>query len=129
MLYNLESELLVDRIADPTDYLPLQTHVFHILLSVIDGPRHGYSIIKEIAQRTNGDLMLGTSTLYAAVKRMVGAGLLEEAPRPTDADSDDPRRRYYRATALGRAVAREEALRIRQLNRIVTRTRLLEKTS
>jgi DNA-binding PadR family transcriptional regulator len=129
MLYSLKREFLVPKHADPNEYLPLQTHVFHILLSVIDGARHGYSIIREIGQRTNGDLMLGTSTLYAAIKRMVGTGLLEEAPRPADADSDDPRRRYYRATELGRAVAREEALRIRQLNRIVTRTRLLEKTS
>ena len=114
--------------ADPKAFLPLQTHVFHILLSMLDGPRHGYTIIKDIVERTDGDLVLGTSTLYAAVKRMVKAELIEEVPPPAEADSRDPRRRYYRATGLGRMVAQEEALRIRQLNRIVSRTILLGKT-
>lgn len=114
---------------DPREFLPLQTHVFHILLSVIDGSQHGYGIIKDIARRTHGDLMLGTSTLYAAIKRMVKSGVLEEVHPPADADSDDPRRRYYQATRLGTQVAREEALRIKQLNHIVSRTGLLRKTS
>ena len=70
--------------------------------------------------------MLGTSTLYAAIKRMVGAGLLQEVPKPVDADSDDPRRRYYQATDLGLSVAREEALRIRRLGDIVAQTELLD---
>ena len=95
---------------------------------MLDGPRHGYTIIKDIVERTDGDLVLGTSTLYAAVKRMVKAELIEEVPPPAEADSRDPRRRYYRATGLGRMVAQEEALRIRQLNRIVSRTILLGKT-
>ena len=79
-----------------------------------------------IADKTGGDVTLGTSTLYAAIKRMVGADLLAEVPKPADADSDDPRRRYYKATELGIAVAREEALRIRQLGEIVAHTRLLD---
>lgn len=114
---------------DPQAYLPLQTHVFHILLSVIDEEQHGYSIIKDIACRTDGDLMLGTSTLYAAVKRLVKMGLLKEVSPKVKTGSEGPRRRYYQATDLGREVAREEALRIRQLNRIVSRTGLLRKTS
>ena len=112
--------------ADPKDLLPLQTHVFHILLSLMERERHGYSIIQDIAEKTGGDVMLGTSTLYAAIKRMVGAGLLLEVPKPADADSDDPRRRYYKATELGLAVAREEALRIRRLGEIVAHTQLLD---
>ena len=111
---------------NPKDHLPLQAHVFHILLSLIEHERHGYSIIQDIARRTDGDMMLGTSTLYAAIKRMVGTGLLVEVPRPPDADSGDPRRRYYRATELGRAVAREEALRIRRLGQLVAQIPLLE---
>jgi DNA-binding PadR family transcriptional regulator len=112
--------------ADPKDMLPLQPHVFHILLSLMERERHGYSIIQDIADKTGGDVTLGTSTLYAAIKRMVGADLLAEVPKPADADSDDPRRRYYKATELGIAVAREEALRIRQLGEIVAHTRLLD---
>ena len=111
---------------DPKGMLPLQPHVFHILLSLIERERHGYSIIQNIAEKTGGDITLGTSTLYAAIKRMVAAGLLREVPKPADADSDDPRRRYYKATELGIEVAREEALRIRQLGEIVAHTRLLD---
>ena len=111
---------------NPRDQLPLQTHVFHILLSLIERERHGYSIIQDIAQRTDGEVMLGTSTLYAAIKRMVGTGLLQEVPKPADADSDDARRRYYQATDLGLSVAREEALRIKRLGDIVARTELLD---
>jgi DNA-binding PadR family transcriptional regulator len=110
---------------DPKDMLPLQPHVFHILLSLIERERHGYSIIQDIAHKTGGDVTLGTSTLYAAIKRMVAAGLLLEVPKPADADSDDPRRRYYKATELGIELAREEALRIRQLGEIVAHTPLL----
>ncbi|UCG87737.1 MAG: PadR family transcriptional regulator [Gemmatimonadota bacterium] len=110
----------------PRDHLPLQAHVFHILLSLIQRERHGYSIIQDIARRTDGEMMLGTSTLYAAIKRMVSAGLLMEVPKPADADSDDARRRYYRATELGNAVAREEARRIRQLGQLVAQIPLLD---
>ena len=111
---------------EPRDMLPLQPHVFHILLSLIERERHGYSIIQDIAEKTGGDITLGTRTLYAAIKRMVGAGLLREVPKPADADSDDPRRRYYKSTELGLAVAREEALRIRRLGEIVAHTQLLD---
>jgi len=112
---------------NPKDQLPLQTHIFHILLSLIERERHGYSIIQDIAKRTDGEVLLGTSTLYAAIKRMVGAGLLREVPKPADADSDDTRRRYYQATDLGLNVAREEALRIRRLGDIVAQTELLDR--
>jgi len=94
---------------------------------MLDGPRHGYNIIKDIEDRTDGDLMLGTSTLYSAVKRMVKGGLVEEIDPPAEAESQGPKRRYYGATALGQDVAREEARRIRQLDRIVSRTKLLGK--
>ncbi len=119
----------MSRATDPHQYLPLQTHVFHILLSLLEGEQHGYGMIKHIARRTKGELTLGTSTLYAAIKRLLKDGLIERAEAPRQAASDDPRRRYYRATALGRAVAREEALRIRRLDRIIAKTTVLEKTS
>lgn len=110
---------------NPKDHVPLQAHVFHILLSLIERERHGYSIIQDIARRTDGEMMLGTSTLYAAIKRMVGAGLLAEVPKPPDAESDDERRRYYRATELGCVVAREEAQRIRKLGQLVAQIPML----
>lgn len=108
------------------DHLPLQPHVFQILLSLVGRQMHGYAIIKDIDQRTEGEMLLGTSTLYAAIKRMVAVRLLEETDPPPDADSSDVRRRYYRATARGREVAREEARRIRRLDAMVARTDLLD---
>ena len=112
-------------IANPKDHLPLQPHVLQILLSLIQREMHGYSLIKDIGARTEGEMVLGTSTLYAAIKRMVKAGLLEEIQRPADSDSADDRRRYYRATPFGRGVAREEALRIRRLDDRLAGTSLL----
>jgi len=102
--------------------------VFHILISLLEGEQHGYGMIKDITRRTKGELTLGTSTLYAAIKRLLREGLIEKAAKPPEADSDDPRRRYYRATELGRRVARAEAMRIRRLDRIVAETALLEDT-
>ena len=111
---------------NPKSHLPLQPHVFQILVSLLEDRLHGYSIIKDISGRTHGELELGTSTLYAAIKRMVQAGLLEETTKPDGVASADVRRRYYLATNLGRQVAREEALRIRRLDRMVADTNLLE---
>ncbi len=109
----------------PKEHLPLQPHVFQVLISLIESSRHGYSIIKDIGRRTGGEMALGTSTLYAAIKRMVKEGLLEETDRPADNESSDVRRRYYRTTDFGRAVAREEALRIRRLDKMLATTGLL----
>ena len=111
--------------ANPKHHLPLQSHVLQILLSLIQREMHGYSLIKDIGARTEGEMVLGTSTLYAAIKRMVKAGLLEETDPPGDAESEDGRRRYYRATAFGREVAREEDLRIRRLDEMLAGTSLL----
>ena len=92
---------------------PLTTPVFQILLSLVDEDLHGYAIIQDIAARTNGDVRLTASTLYAAVKRLVDAGWIAEvAARRAD---DDPRRRYYHITRVGRAAARGEARRLDEL--------------
>jgi DNA-binding PadR family transcriptional regulator len=110
---------------DPRTHLPLPLHDFHILLSVFESPRHGYAIIQDIDTRTNGDTRLGTSTLYAALKRLGRDGLIGEVHRPTDEPSGDERRRYFRATTLGRAVAREEARRIERLHELASEARLI----
>jgi DNA-binding PadR family transcriptional regulator len=104
---------------------PVSTQVFHILLSLVDDDLHGYAIIQEVAARTEGEVRLTASTLYAAVKRMLESGWIEErSTRPAGA-SDDPRRRYYRLTKLGREVARAEARRLDQLAAMARSKRLL----
>jgi DNA-binding PadR family transcriptional regulator len=110
----------------PDRYLPLAPHDFQVLLSLLDRDLHGYALIKDIEDRTDGETVLGTSTLYAALKRMEEGGLLEEAPGPGRQTSGGPRRRYYRITELGREVARAEGLRIRRLDRMVGESSLLD---
>lgn len=84
--------------------------VFQILLSLADRQLHGYAIVQDIADRTNGEMQLTASTLYAALKRLLDDGLIEElSERP---ELDDSRRRYYRLTAAGRVAGKAEALRL-----------------
>lgn len=93
--------------------LPLPPAAFHILLALADDDRHGYAILQAVAARTDGAVRLGPGTLYRTIHRMLEQGLLVEARRrPAD---DDPRRRYYRITPFGRAVARAEARRLSDL--------------
>lgn len=89
--------------------------MFHILLSLGEGERHGYALKREIAKRTDGQLKLGPGVLYGSIKKMQELGLIEEADERPDPHLDDERRRYYRITSLGRKVARAEAARMRQL--------------
>ena len=103
----------------------ISPQVFHILLSLVDNDLHGYAIIQEVAARTDGELRLTASTLYAAMKRLLESGWIEErSSRPVGA-TDDPRRRYYRLTKLGRELARAEARRLEQLAAMARAKRLL----
>jgi DNA-binding PadR family transcriptional regulator len=90
---------------------PMSTQVFQILLSLVDDDLHGYAIIQDVAARTGGEVRLTASTLYAAIKRLLEAGWIEECRSRPRAD-DDARRRYYRLTTPGRQAARGEALRL-----------------
>jgi DNA-binding PadR family transcriptional regulator len=92
--------------------LPLTPSVFHILLALSDGERHGYAIMQEVANDTGGALQLGPGTLYGCLKRMQSAALIEEADGRPDPELDDERRRYYRITSLGRETVRAEAERL-----------------
>lgn len=94
------------------DLLPLTPSVFHILLSLVDGARHGYAIMQDVASQTNGALTLGPGTLYGCLKRMGESGLVVESDERPDAQNDDDRRRYYRMTAFGRRVVSAEAERL-----------------
>lgn len=97
-------------------HLPLTDAVFHLLLSLADGPSHGYGILLEVEERSDGAVRMGTGTLYSAVKRLRDQGLIEDVDTPADAGAaDDPRRRYYGLTRLGRVVLREEARRLEAL--------------
>ena len=100
---------------DPEELLPLTPAVFHILLALADGERHGYGIMQEIAARTEGKLRMGPGTLYGSIKRMLADGLIEEAGERPDPALDDDRRRYYQLTDFGRRVVAAEAQRLAQL--------------
>jgi DNA-binding PadR family transcriptional regulator len=95
---------------EPDSLLPLPPAVFHILVALAEGDRHGYSILREVEGRTGG-VRLGPGTLYGAIKRMLEQDLVEEVRAPK-AEGDDERRRYYRLTRFGRRVAEAEASRL-----------------
>jgi DNA-binding PadR family transcriptional regulator len=97
---------------DPQALLPLPPVTFHILASLADGDRHGYAIIQDVAARTDGALRIQAGTLYRSIQRMLEQGLVSEVP---GADEDDERRRVYRLTPFGRAVAKAEARRLAQM--------------
>ena len=100
------------------DLLPLPPVSFHILLALADGDRHGYGIIQDVAAHTGGALKLSAGTLYRSIQRMLEQGLIVETDERPAPDQDDERRRYYRNTAFGAAVARAEAGRLSQLVRL-----------
>lgn len=102
---------------DPRGQLPLSPHVFEILLSLSRRPRHGYGIISEIRERSGGDVDIATSTLYASIRRMVRAGLIEDHGEHPRDPSVGPPRRYYRITRVGRQVLHLEADRVRRVAR------------
>jgi len=99
------------------DLLPLPPATFHILLALLDEERHGYAIIQDVEARTQGELRLSAGTLYRSIARMVEQGLIAEVTRRRPA-ADDPRRRYYRVTPFGTAVARAEMRRLSELVRL-----------
>jgi DNA-binding PadR family transcriptional regulator len=102
----------------PDALLPLPSATFHILMALADGDRHGYAIIQEVAARTDGAVVLSAGTLYRSIQRMLEQGLLDEADERPAPELDDERRRYYRITSFGRAVARAESTRLAGLLRL-----------
>jgi DNA-binding PadR family transcriptional regulator len=109
----------------PDDMLPLTPAVFHILLALADGEKHGYSIMQEVVRITNGTIQMGPGTLYGTIKRMLEAGLIEETDERPDPQMDDERRRYYRLTAFGERVAKAEVSRLAVLLNVAQSKRLL----
>lgn len=103
--------------------LPLSEAVYHILLALADEPRHGYAILKEVEDRTDGAVVLRTGTLYTAVKRLVEQKLIQETDAPPEAT--DQRRRYYRLTRTGRSLLASEAERLAAMVRLAHDKRVL----
>ena len=100
------------------ELLPLPAATFHILMALAEDDRHGYGIIQDVAARTDGALKLSAGTLYRSIQRMLEQGLIVETRERPAPEEDDERRRYYRITTFGTAVARAEARRLTQLVRL-----------
>ena len=99
-------------------FLPLPPAAFHILLALADEDRHGYAIIQDVAHRTGGAIRLSAGTLYRTIQRMLEDGLIVEPRERPAPEDDDERRRYYRLSPLGQAVAKAEARRLADLVRM-----------
>ena len=110
---------------EPDSFLPLRPSVFHILLALSDGDLHGYGIMQEVAEHTDGQIKLGPGTLYGAIKRLLNDRLILETDERPDPELDDERRRYYRLTELGQKVLRAEAQRISRMVSVAQRKRLV----
>jgi len=93
-------------------YQPLTPAVYHILLALSEGEKHGYAIMKDVDAQTGGTIRMGPGTLYGSIKRMLASALIEEADERPDPELDDERRRYYRLTGLGQRVAAAESERL-----------------
>ena len=96
----------------PEGLLPLTPAVFNTLLALADGEKHGYAIMLEVEQNTQGEVKMGPGTLYGSIKRMLAAGLIEESDERPDPTLDDERRRYYRMSGLGQRALVAEADRL-----------------
>jgi DNA-binding PadR family transcriptional regulator len=101
--------------------------VFHILLALSEGHSHGYGVMQDVEQFTNGELRLGPGTLYRSIQRMLVDGLIEELAIALHDESDDDRRRHYRLTGKGLGVAQREARRLADLVDVARRRGLLSK--
>lgn len=100
---------------DPESFLPLKTNWFHILLSLATEEQHGYGIMQEVLERSDGKIRLWPATLYGALAKLIEAGLIRESDERPAAELDDARRRYYKLTVLGRRVLDLESQRLEDL--------------
>jgi len=108
-------------IQPPDESLPLTPAVYHILLALYDGAKHGYAISQEVEAVTNGSIKMGSGTLYGSIKRMLRDGLIEEV-----LDLADGERRYYRLTQFGRDVTNAESQRLAHLVQIAQNKHALQ---
>ena len=103
--------------------------IFQILLALVPGKAHGYGIMQDVARLSDGETRLGPGTLYRSIQRMLVDGLIHELAIALHDETDDDRRRYYRLTAKGLAVAKREAQRLTRLADIARKRGLTVKRS
>lgn len=108
----------MERRRAPESLLPLPDAELEILLALVDGEAHGYAMMRAVEQRSGGQTRLGPGTLYAALKRLLAAGLIEESEERRDPESEDARRRYYRLSDFGSQVLTAELDRLSALVRL-----------
>lgn len=113
---------------DPSTHLPLTAPVFHVLMALADGDKHGYAVMKEVKERTGGEVRLSAGTLYGIVKRLLAAGMISESEKRPASELDDSRRRYYHLEPYGLKVAKAEAERLERLISIARSKNLLDAT-
>jgi DNA-binding PadR family transcriptional regulator len=110
---------------NPNTQPTLTPAAFHIMLVLAGGENHGYAIMREVAEHTQGRMRLGPGSLYGTIKRMLADGWIEETDERPDPELDDERRRYYRLTGMGQKLVRAEAERLEQLVNIARGKKLL----
>ena len=110
---------------EPEVLLPLTPAVFHILLALADGEKHGYAIMQEIGERTGGAMRMGPGTLYGSIQRMLKDGLIVETQVRSEPTHGEERRRYYSLTGFGLRVVQAEARRLEQLVRVAQSKQVL----
>jgi DNA-binding PadR family transcriptional regulator len=113
-------------ITSPTS--PLTPAVFHILLALSSGERHGYGIMKQVEADSQGKVHMGPGTLYGSLKRMLDAGLVKESGKRIDPAMDDQRRIYYQITGVGAAALAAELARYSRIVSLAQERKLLPKT-
>ena len=106
---------MVTRKREAEPLLPLTPAMFHVLLALADGEKHGYAILKEVSELTGGRVRLSAGTLYGIIKRLLQEEMIVESGRRPAAALDDERRRYYRLTEFGERVARAETARLQDM--------------
>ena len=107
---------------------PLTPAVFHILLALSSGERHGYGILKQVEVDSQGSVVMGAGTLYGSLKRMLDAGLVKESKKRVDPEMDDERRIYYQITGVGKKALTAELERYRHIVALTQERKLLPKT-
>ena len=103
----------------PKSLIPLKANWFHILLCLVGQEQHGYGIMQEVLERTDGKVRLWPATLYGSLKKLIEEGLIAESDERPAADLDDARRRYYKLTDFGRRVLALESARLADLVRVI----------
>ena len=108
--------------------VPLTPAVFHILLALSSGERHGYGIMKQVETDSQGKVSMGPGTLYGSLKRMLDAGLVKESDKRVDPEMDDERRIYYQLTGVGAQALKAELERYQRIVTIAQQRKLFPKT-